>query len=203
MLPFQEGFLLNGDRIVNPQGDGFWGLFHELGHMFQHDAWTWEGTGEVTVNIFTLHAMDTKCGLKPWIHPWLAGHMSDVRKYLEDGADFEEWKSDPGVALTIYAQQARDFGWEPFKKVFREYETLPCCEQPTNYEDKVRQWMVRFSLATGRNLCPAFEFWGFPYTDQASGFVEDLPPYLPADETTKDMAPDRARDIAKKHNIEV
>ncbi|CAF4539274.1 unnamed protein product, partial [Rotaria magnacalcarata] len=37
----------------------------------QRDWWTFDGTGEVTVNIFTLHAMNIICHIQPWIHPWL------------------------------------------------------------------------------------------------------------------------------------
>ncbi len=32
---------------------GEWGLFHELGHNHQSAAWTFDGTGEVTVNLFS------------------------------------------------------------------------------------------------------------------------------------------------------
>lgn len=32
---------------------GEWGLFHELGHNHQADAWTFDGTVEVTCNLFS------------------------------------------------------------------------------------------------------------------------------------------------------
>ena len=36
--------------------------------------------------------------------------------------DFDKWKSDPGVALMIYAQVIEDYGWEAMKKVLSSYE---------------------------------------------------------------------------------
>lgn len=35
--------------------EGAWGIFHEFGHNRQKEEWTFEGTGEVTVNIFSLY----------------------------------------------------------------------------------------------------------------------------------------------------
>jgi len=67
---------LNGERI---RENGCWGMFHELGHNFQDQMWTWNGTTEVTVNIFTLHAMEKICNIEPWFHPWLREHFDKAR----------------------------------------------------------------------------------------------------------------------------
>ncbi|MFN8424446.1 MAG: M60 family metallopeptidase [Anaerolineae bacterium] len=42
--------------------DGSWGHFHELGHNHQQGDWTFEGTGEVTVNLFTVYTYDHVLG---------------------------------------------------------------------------------------------------------------------------------------------
>jgi hypothetical protein len=83
-----------------------------------------EGTGEVTVNIFTLHAMDILCHKTPWIHQWLKNQLPDTRKYISNGSKFHEWKQKPGVALFIYAQLAREYGWKNYKSIFEKYEEL-------------------------------------------------------------------------------
>ncbi|XP_064627164.1 TRPM8 channel-associated factor homolog [Lineus longissimus] len=194
-----DPFLLFGDSIPNPTAGGFWGMFHELGHNFQDPSWTWSGTGEVTVNIFTMHAFDAMSTRKPWEHDFVKREMQKAKRYLDGGADYEKWKKDAFLALYIYAQQARDFGWDAFKRVFKEYEALPDSAKPKSEEDKITEWMKRFSLTTGRNQCPAFEFWGFPHTDEAVKSVKQLPPYLPSDEITKDMSPQRAKDITMKY----
>lgn len=105
-------FVMNSTRL---RGEGWWGLYHELGHNMQEDTWTFEGTTEVTCNIFTLHAMEAVSGQKPWIHSWLQGQLSKTYSYLRNGADFEEWKDSPGVALFVYAQLIQAFGWSSFK----------------------------------------------------------------------------------------
>jgi hypothetical protein len=174
-------------------------MYHELGHNFQDNSWTWSGTVEVTVNIFTMHAMDVMCNRKPWDHDWVANNMNNAKRYLEGGADYEKWKSDPFLALYIYAQQARDFGWDAFKSIFREYNALSDDAKPKTDEERITEWMIRFSRTTGRNLCPAFEFWGFPHTDKAWRSVKDLPPYLPWDEITRNVASKRAKSITMKY----
>lgn len=51
--PKDEYFEFN---ITTLKTKGHWGLFHEIGHNMQRGWWTPSGTGEVTVNIFSLKA---------------------------------------------------------------------------------------------------------------------------------------------------
>ena len=169
-------------------------MFHELGHMFQDDVWTWEGTGEVTVNIFTLHAMEVICGIKPWLHPWFEG-FDCARKYFQSGPTYEAWKSQPRLALYMYAQLARDFSWESFKTVFLIYNHMPEDEKPSDDIEKLSKWIVVFSQAVNHNLCPFYEFWGLPVEDYMKKMVEHLTPYQPIDEITTEIAVKRSREI--------
>ncbi|MBI5864787.1 MAG: hypothetical protein HZB38_09810 [Planctomycetes bacterium] len=160
-------------------GDG-WGFFHELGHNHQSGDWTFDGTGEVTCNLFALHAIDTICQPKPGTR----GHGAvdkppDVAKYIADGADFAIWKRDPFLALQMYVQLQKEFGWEPFKKVFAEYRDLPKQDRPKSDAEKRDQWMVRFSRTVGRNLGPFFERWGVPTSAEARANIASLPTWMP------------------------
>ncbi|CAF1043285.1 unnamed protein product [Didymodactylos carnosus] len=168
--PDSTYFILNLEHL---EKDGAWGLFHELGHNMQQKWWTFDGTGEVTVNIFTLHAMDAVCNLKTWIHPWLKDQLSKTTQYLKDGSNFDQWKQSPGVALFIYAQLAREFGWDAYKQVFRIYEKAP----PTlnNDQEKIDHWIVTFSQTVDCNLCPLFKFWGFPISSSTKDSLSSLP----------------------------
>ena len=132
-----------------------------------------EGTGEVTVNIFTLHAMDKICQLKPWIHTWLKDQMSSTKKYIETGSKFDEWKEKPGVALFIYAQLIREYGWDNYKAIFRQYEKT----QPDLHseQEKMDYWITIFSRQVGQNLVPLFKFWGFPVSQSAIDNLQPLP----------------------------
>ena len=127
----------------------------------------------MTVNIFTLHAMDSICKLQPWIHTWLQGQMKDTRKYIENGCHFEKWKEQPGVALFIYAQLAREYGWQNYKSVFRKYEQI----EPSLDSDQQKMdfWIVTFSQQVGYNLVPLFKFWGFPISQSTIHDLESFP----------------------------
>jgi hypothetical protein len=154
---------------------GSWGLLHELGHNHQESDWTFDGTGEVTCNLFALHAIDTICTPKAGDR----GHDAvntppSVAKHLAMGAPFAKWKQDPFLALHMYVQLERDFGWETFQKVFAEYRDLPQGQRPRNDDEKRDQWMVRFSKACGKNLGPFFEKWGVPTSEAARAEIKGL-----------------------------
>lgn len=162
---------------------GSWGLFHELGHNHQDGMWTFDGTGEVTCNLFSLYIMETVCK-----KPISKGHdavdewtkrRERALKHIETGADFAKWKSDPFLALEMYIQLREAFGWETYKKVFAEYRDLKAADKPKTDQDKRDQWMVRFSRAAGKNLGPFFDKWGVPVTDKAKASIAELPAWMP------------------------
>lgn len=165
---------------------GSWGLFHELGHNHQDGMWTFEGTGEVTCNLWSLYLMEHVAGKTPGL-----GHDAtndDIKrreralKHIETGADFNKWKADPFLALEMYIQLREAFGWEPFKSVFADYNGLKPVDRPKSDLDKHDQWMVRMSRAVGeggKNLGPFFEKWGVPTSAAARDSIKDLPVWMP------------------------
>jgi hypothetical protein len=152
---------------------GNWGLFHELGHNHQRGDWTFEGTGEVTNNLWSLY-LSERIGVKD-AHPALKEREKRIKAYRDGGSTFEAWKADPFLALVMYQQLQEAFGWDAFKKVFAEYEGLARADRPKNDDEKRDQWMVRFSKAVGRNLGPFFEAWGVPVSAGAREAVSGLP----------------------------
>ncbi|XP_066296637.1 TRPM8 channel-associated factor 2-like [Branchiostoma lanceolatum] len=194
----KDKFILDGKKLRKA---GNWGLFHELGHNMQRKAWTFEGTGEVTCNVFTLHAMDVVAKRDPWQHPWVRNKWPSIEQFFKDGAQHDVWKKKAGVALAVYAQLAHHFGWEPYKKVFRQYEKDPKKKEPQNNKERIILWIVRFSNEVGRNLVPLFDFWGFPHTEEAQAQVSGLDAFLPDDDLTA-LAPGRLAEIRGKYNIQ-
>lgn len=164
---------------------GPWGLFHELGHNHQSRDWTFGGTGEVTVNLFSLYLCETLCGLGPE-QAWggnLARAEQRLREHLAAGTKpwgGDEGKVDFALRLLMYAQLQREFGWAAFTKVFAEYRALPEAERPVDDAARRDQWLVRFSRSCGRNLGPFFVAWGLPTGEAARASVADLPAWLPA-----------------------
>jgi hypothetical protein len=164
---------------------GAWGLFHELGHNHQDSLWTFDGTVEVTCNLWSLYLMEKIAG-KPMGtgHPAISSaerRQQRAVKHIRTGASFDRWKADPFLALEMYIQMREAFGWEPFKQVFAEYDRLPAKERPQTQQAKRDLWMVRMSRATKRNLGPFFERWGVPTTEQARASIAELEAWLPAD----------------------
>lgn len=159
---------------------GTWGLLHELGHNHQRPEWTFGGTGEVTNNVFVLYTLQTVCE-RPWdeVHKSLKNRDQNIAKYLAAGARFEVWKSDPFLALQMYAQLVEGFGWDTYKRVLAEYRDLPDDQRPKTDDQKRDQWLVRFSRACGRNLGPFFQAWGVPTSDAARASLADLPDWMP------------------------
>ncbi len=163
---------------------GSWGHFHELGHNHQQKDWTFDGTGEVTCNLFSLYVMETICGKPPGQgHEAMQPAERDkrFRDYLAVADKSPKWKSDPFLALTMYDQLRAAFGWETYKKVFAEYRALAPDARPKNDGEKRDQWLTRFSRAAGKNLGPFFEAWGVPTSDAARQSIADLPAWMPPD----------------------
>ncbi len=163
-------------------GENLWGFVHELGHNHQDAAWTFEGTGEVTNNLFSVYAIESCCKLPDGKR----GHGGvenppSVAEYVKRGAKFDEWKSDPFLALQMYLELQEAFGWDAFKKLFAEYRTLDAAARPKNDEEKRDQWMVRFSKLVGRNLGPFFQAWGVPTSEKARAEIASLPSWMPDD----------------------
>ncbi|SAK51024.1 hypothetical protein AWB76_01493 [Caballeronia temeraria] len=46
------------ETLLKPVKADQWGVWHEMGHMYQQWDWTWPGVTETTVNIYSLHALE-------------------------------------------------------------------------------------------------------------------------------------------------
>ncbi len=159
---------------------GDWGMFHEMGHNHQRRDWTFAGTGEVTVNLFSLYLMETVCkkgvGHRAMSPESIAKNRA---KFLEAPDRFALWKRSPFLALIPYYELKRAFGWDAYKKVFAEYRDLPKGERPRGDDAKRDQWLTRMSRTVGRNLGPFFESWSIPTSAEARAAVADLPAWMP------------------------
>ena len=174
----QQRNLVDRDHLLA----GNWGLFHELGHNHQHRDWTFAGTGEVTCNLFSLYVFEKLCGVglqDPRSRMSPERRIQRTADWDSAAPDFARWKSDPFLALVMYAEIAEVFGWEVYHKVLREYLALPDSERPKNDDQKRDQWLVRLSRATGHDLAPYFATWGVPTSTTAQQQVADLPTWLP------------------------
>ena len=158
MIPKVSAYLLVDAQVIRSgHAENVWGFFHEMGHNHQNRDWTFQGSGEVTVNFFTLYCMENICGVKP--RQTRMGSPGIKRKYeawLAEGHPYEKWKSDPFLALEFFVRLQERYGWEPFEKMFAEYRALPPEARPQNDYEKRKQWALRFSRIVGEDLCEQF-----------------------------------------------
>ncbi|MBN9520957.1 M60 family metallopeptidase [bacterium] len=166
--------------VVRMRREGAWGFFHELGHNHQQRDWTFDGTVEVTCNLYSLYLLETFCPGAP-VHDEMKGpgQVRNAAKHKAGGSTFENWQREPFVALIVYDQLRRSFGWDVFKKVFAEYHAAAPADRPRTEQAKRDRFVVRFSKAAGRNVAPAFEAWGVPVGDAAKREVAALPAWEP------------------------
>lgn len=160
--------------ILNPQGD-HWGFYHELGHNHQHPDWTFNGTGEVTCNLFTLFNEEYLQHKGRFIGDNQAEQKQMVNTYFERGSRFEEWKGEAFLALHMYNQLIDVYGWQALEEVIGSYTKRPNTERPKTDQEKMDLWFLTYSLHVGENLSVFFDHWGMPISLSAKNKVSDLP----------------------------
>lgn len=173
---------------------GEWGVLHELGHNFQNRAWTFNGTGEVTVNLFTLYAAEKAAGLVD--REIFADYTSRAAcrkrtvRWVEDGKGFEAWKKDYFLALDTFMRIRRAFGWAPFLKMFREYRDPVVGRLPANEQEQIDQWATRLSRILNRNFADYFAAWSWPLSKEAVAACATYPAFSADEAKTlyEDMA---------------
>ena len=146
-----------------------WGLMHELGHNFQRDYWCFDGTTEVTVNLFTLYTNYKVFGIdnnNANNHEAIAESKIKAIDYLKN-PDYEVWKDDPFLALITYIQIIEEFGYDPLKKTLLEYELdiENGIKSPDTNQEKIETFVKKLSKHCGKDLRKHFIAWGIPYCD--------------------------------------
>ncbi|XP_053569198.1 TRPM8 channel-associated factor homolog [Bombina bombina] len=162
-------------NIQNIQRSGFWGPIHELGHNQQQNVWEFPShTTEATCNLWSVYVHETVLGIpRDRAHPDLKPdeRSKRMKTYLQNGAKLKDWSV--WTALETYLQLQEAFSWDPFKKLFAEYQTMPGIKNENNY--KMNLWSQKFSQAVQKNLAPFFKAWGWPLEDETCKQLSALP----------------------------
>ncbi len=155
-------------NLEHLKAKGDWGFFHELGHNHQNGDWTFHGTGEVTVNFFTLYNLEHLCGITPRKTRMGEDNIGkSVRKWVAEGKSHEAWCRDPFLALETFVRIQQAYGWKAFERLFSEYRGLAPADRPKTDADKRDQWVTRLSRLTGENIAAVFDAWNIPLSDAA------------------------------------
>jgi hypothetical protein len=182
------GYMHSGYPIMGPVGaakdmlnlqelstKGNWGVFHELGHNHEGQAYTFGGDFvEVDVNLFSMYVMQKLVGREMTAH----NALKDPDKLLHDRLGPDK-KIDPWTNLVIYVKTIQAFGWEPLHKTMQSYSLPGGADGIKTREQKMDQWVLRYSKATGRNLAAYYAAFDITCSDATKAALQSLPVWLP------------------------
>lgn len=77
----------------------------------------------------------------------------------------------PAPSSSPQLQEA--FGWEPFTRLFAEYQTFSGI--PKDNASKMNLWVKKFSERVRKNLVPFFKAWGWPVQKEVADSLARLP----------------------------
>ncbi|XP_031754967.1 TRPM8 channel-associated factor homolog [Xenopus tropicalis] len=157
------------------QKNGIWGAIHELGHNQQKTNWEFPPhTTEATCNLWSVYVHETVLGIpRNKAHTELQPETrtSRIQRFLQNGSDLKTWSM--WTALETYLQLQEGFGWEPFKQLFKDYQSMSGISNDN--KSKMNLWAEKFSEAVQTNLIPFFEAWGWPIEEATHSKLSALP----------------------------
>ncbi len=171
---------------------GTWGWFHELGHEAQRrpdTAWSWDnpytfdGSVECTVNLFTTHAMDTLGITDRGGWSW-TGDPEQVAQRAKRGIEGGGYTQvGVGEKLAMWLQLRDAFGWEPigaYLKTYSDDQDEDPARLPKNEQAERDAFAMRMSKAVGKNLVPFIrDTWKLPVSDEVEAQLKDLKVWQP------------------------
>lgn len=178
------------DEIIGLRSDNFtdltdpvqlhksWGIWHELGHTYQQNSWTWDGIEEVSVNLFSLYIQE-KLGQPSRLsiadENGISPRQEAVDYVKNGGVDFMS-PEDPFVKLVMFEQLKDNYGWELFTKTFRHFREYP--QHGTNKQQAADSFVKAMCQFSGNDLRPYFNKWGLHASEKANRHIDalQLPP---------------------------
>ena len=133
-----------------------------------------------------MHAMEKIVGLPIIQQEFVMDRKNVFPKYFAKKPNYEDWKNNCGMALMTFAQLIRTFGWEPMYRFMSDYEDDMKNKKealPKSNQDKIDQWVIRYSKIIEMNIKPQFELWGLPVSDAVDEHVNQFEPFCPTEET--------------------
>lgn len=169
------------DKLITANGlfnTGGYGVWHEIGHMYQMGAWTWKTVSEATVQLYA-HVSLRKLGISKsefnsqgkwaYITKFLSSSSKDFTKSMEgiDESTMNYW-----VRTGMFYQLWLKYGDTFYIKLHQYYrETRPA---GTTDEVCMANFMHAASVVSGNDLTEFFHKWGFNLNASAFKKVQDL-----------------------------
>lgn len=149
-----------------------WGPWHEAGHQRQQLPWTWDGLGEVTVNIYSM-SVQRAFGNKSRLE---SGAYDKTFTYLNKPQSEKDYNKidDVFVKLVMFWQLDLAFGEEFYPKLHQLYRAIPNEELPKTSDEKIQDFIYNTSKVAQKNLLPFFDKWGLIATPETRQKIENL-----------------------------
>lgn len=154
-----------------------WTAWHELGHMHQQSPWTWSTLGEVTVNIYALHA-ERMLGVTPsrlkrdnrW--PVVYAYLANTSATKDYNSTPDQTGDAPWVRLYLFHQLWLAFGDSFYIQLHKKTRELT--QNPSGDENKMRYFMLTSCAISGKNLTNFFRKWGFKVNESIYTEIANL-----------------------------
>ncbi|KAM4663404.1 TRPM8 channel-associated factor homolog, partial [Discoglossus pictus] len=154
--------------------NGTWGITQELGHNQHLNQFEFPPhTNEALCNLWAVYVHEEVLKI-----PRQSAHMElkpqireqRIKDYFQNGAQLDKWNE--WYCLETYLQLQEAFGWEPFRRLFSQYQTMVVKNDNTF---KMNLWAEMFSQEVQRNLAPFFKAWGWPIDEEITEKLFVLP----------------------------
>jgi hypothetical protein len=137
-----------------------------------------------------MHAMESVIGYKVVKQPWIIGQRHLFKKFFKKQPTYDDWQGNCYMAIMTFAQLIKYFGWEPMYKFMSDYEIdikNKSDSLPKDNQEKIDQWVLRYSKILQKNIKPHFEMWGLPVSDSVAIILQDLPEWSAKEATDPDV----------------
>ena len=93
------------------------------------------------------------------------------------------------MALMTFAQLIKHFGWDSMRQFMKEYEEdIERNENlPNSNQEKIDQWVIRYSKIVSRNIKPQFLMFGLPVSDYVDQHVSKYEAWCPDEEKNPEL----------------
>jgi hypothetical protein len=197
---YMIGLPLNSaaETLLQPAKADEWGVWHEMGHMYQQWDWTWPGVTETTVNLYSLHALQ-RLGT-PMASPLLqvvdargrrnrldlaALYLAQPSRNFLDDASFPVPSEALWIRLVMYEQLRRALGDGFYARLHKYYRLHPLTEDEGGEKREVQTFVLRACIAANLDLREFFERWGLPVDAGTRAAIGGLKLKAPAMDLTR------------------
>lgn len=162
-----------------------WGPWHEFGHMYQMNAWTWNEVVETTVNIYSLSSEKAKGITESRMKR--ENKWAEISAYLalsDNDRNFNSNAANVWVRLGMFYQLQLAYGDDFYKTLHKTIRQ----ENPTinNDVDRMRIFMIHACKASNKDLSGFFKKWGLKFAGVENVYtqIQDLNLSMPSEDIT-------------------